>query len=396
MRCPGCGSDMPSDRRFCTNCGASLGERTIEMQNVPPAPGPPGPPVPPQPTRAFAGMPGPQVPPGVPPGPPPPGAGQPVKAPKGAMKRSTKIIIAVVVAVVVLGGAAAGITIWLVGRGSKTIAKVSRLELERTDGKSLDLDKVPLDMDLELKATFTAQFKEGGKATLKLYVEDEEGEEVVSDSYAVKSNDEPQAETLEFSMSSGTGKPLLAKAELEVKKGDEKQSDDMTLEYTAVEGEGQEAELETAKERASAKLSAADTAIQQISSLGIDASDLSEQVADAEVQLGEATTVEDADAVYDFAVGVIAECATRKAAFEADQGEAANTEACGANQNAIRQALDAYYASEGNFPNSMSDLASDGFISALPICPSGGSYTYQVTDFAGPSFDVICSVHGSL
>ena len=407
MICPGCGSEMPNDRRFCTNCGAALGERTIEMQSVPPARGAGAPP-PPQPTRAFAGTSGPQappsppqgapVPPVPPPGPPPhPPAGfPPAKAPGGSANKSRKVIIAALVALVVLSGAAAGIIFWRVSEGNKTVVDVSKVVIERADGKKLDLDEVPLDEDLELTATFTARFKEGGKATLKLSVIDEEGEEVVGESYSVKSSDETQTETLEFSMTIGNGEPLEAKAELEVTGGDETLSDDMSIGYSAVEGEGEEAELEKARERAGAKLVEADTAIQEISSMGIDASDLSEQAADAEVQLEEATTVEEADAVYDLAVDVIAECATRKAASEADQGEASNAEACRANQNTIRDALDAYYASEGNFPNDMSDLVSDGFMSALPECPSGGDYTYQVTDFAGPAFDVICSVHGSL
>ena len=391
MRCPGCGSEMVSDRRFCTNCGAALGERTIEMKNVPPAPAPPAPP---EPTRAFAGVTGQQSPPAHPSGAPRGGAA-PVPTAKGLSKNS-KIVIACVVALLVLGGAAAGIIVWRVSAGNKTIADISDLELSRADGKKIDFDRVPLDVDLELTATFTAKFKEGGKATLKLLAEDENGDVIVDESYSVKSSDDPQEKTFEFSMASGTGEPLEAKAELEITGLGEAVSDAKSLEYTAVEGEGDETKLEKAIEKASDKLLEADAAVQEIAGLGIEASDLAEQVADAELQLDEATTVAEADTVYELAVEVIAECTARAADADGQNQEAANVQACRANQAAIRSALNAYYAAEGNLPDSMSDLVSGGYMQALPDCPSGGSYTYQVTDFAGPTFDVICSVHGSL
>lgn len=391
MRCPGCGSEMANDRRFCTNCGAALGDRTIEMKNVPPVPATPAPP---EPTRAFAGVTGQQQTPYHPPATPSAGA---VPAGKpGGLSRNSKIVIACVVALLVLGGAAAGIIIWRVSAGNKTIADISDLELSRADGEKLDLDRVPLDEDLELTATFTARFKEGGKATLKLLVADENGDVIVDESYTVKSSDDPREKTLEFSMKSGTGDPLEAKAELDIIGLGKTVSDAKSLEYTAVEGEGEETKLEKAIDKAADKLLEADAAVQDIADLGIEAGDLMEQVSDAEMQLEEATTVAEADTVYELAEGIIAECAARAADADGQDQEAANVQACRANQAAIRSALNAYYAAEGNFPDSMSDLVSGGYMQALPECPSGGTYTYQVTDFAGPTFDVTCSVHGSL
>ncbi|MDD5448569.1 MAG: hypothetical protein PHO53_05335 [Actinomycetota bacterium] len=62
----------------------------------------------------------------------------------------------------------------------------------------------------------------------------------------------------------------------------------------------------------------------------------------------------------------------------------------------LRGALLTFYNSEGNFPDRMEQLVELGFLDALPLYPSGGSYNYEVTDFNGPTFKVPCTAHGSL
>jgi hypothetical protein len=400
MKCPNCGSDMPDAQKFCTGCGTPLGQQTVKMPLVPPVP--PVPPVSAEPTRAFAQPPAPpqaQPPAQQPPPPPRPAAFAPPppgSAPEKGKKRATRVLIAVVIAILVLGGAGGGIIIWRVGESNKVIASVIAIELKRSDGKTLDLDQVPLDVQLELSTRFTARFKSDGKGTLKMSVVDSDGVKVVGESYDLRSSGNPQTRTVKFQMTRGSGKPLKAKAELSVVKGNKKQSDSASLECTAVEGLGKKAQFEEAKETATGKLEEATKAVEALSAAGINSSDLAEQLSVNVDRLKSAKTADEANDVSSFADKVIAECKARTAADDAEKQQAKNRDECRTNQGALRQTLLAYYNSEGNFPDSMSDLVSLGYMQALPQCPSGGTYTYQVTDFSGPSFDVICSVHGSL
>jgi len=370
MKCPSCGRDVPEGKKFCTNCGAPMGERTVQMPTVP-GPPQPSPPPPGSTLQMTAVAPG-----------PPAGSGR---------SKTTWIIVAVVVGILVIGGIVGGIIAWRVSAGNKPVADIEKVELTRSDGKDIDLEKVPLDVELTLEATFRAKYKEDGKATLSIYVEDSEGEEVISDSYKVKSSGEPQKKILEFHMTVSLGKPLEAKAVLKVTQGEKDLSDSATLEYTAVEGKGKEATLEEVKDKATGKLEEASNAVKEIIGMGIEASDLVKLLDDAIDNLKDAETVEEADGSYEVAVNVINECGSRKAAYQDEKNKNQAISTCRGNQTQIRERLRGYYDEGGNFPNSMSDLGH------LPACPSGGSYTYQADlSIDPPGLSVSCSVHGTL
>jgi len=257
MECPDCGKETSKDNKFCTSCGTPLGDQTTEMKTVPAAP----PPVPPvrhevQPTTQFAAPP-PGPAPVVPQVAPPP-------AVKRRMSKGAKIALIVFVAVLVVGGAAAGIVIWRVNESNKAIAQVTRVDVTRSDGASLDLDAVPLDVGLELTATYTARYKEDGAGKLRLSIGNSDGEKIIDETFDVKSSGGPQTQSVKFSMTKGSGKALQAKAQLTVTSGDEKMADSSTTSYTAVEGLGKEAQFDEAKKTATDKLADATKAVQEL------------------------------------------------------------------------------------------------------------------------------------
>ena len=373
MRCPGCGKEVSEGKKFCTVCGAAIGEPTTQMPRV----AAPEAATPPQPTMPL---------PSVTPGAPAPAAKQ--------VSRKTWIILAVVLGALIAGGAVAGIVIWLVSSSGKPVAKVESITLTLKDGKQLDLKKVPLDKNLSLEVLFKAKYEEGGSGKLRASVEDSNGEEIISDSWSVKSSDTLQKKSFEFHMTESDGKPLKAIAELEVKTDGEELADNGTLAYTAVKGQGTASTLEEAKQAALDMLLEADAAVQELSSAGIEASDLAEQVADLEVELESATTVDEANTISEAADAIIGECNARK---DTQGGDEQAEEICLANQAVIRSAIEVYASVEGNYPDSMDMLLTQGYLTEMPVCPSGGEYSYEVDYSVTPEvLTVDCSVHGSL
>lgn len=350
MKCPNCGFELPEGSKFCSRCGVPFGEPTAPIEQ------------PIERTQPLISIPAPGTPP----------------LPSKGTKKNTKLIAIIVACVVVLGGIA-GVAIWQVTGGTSLAAEVTKFELRRHDGGELDLQKLPVGKELDLEATFIARYGKGGKGTLTILLLGTEGAELTSERYRIPSKEGQQKRTLTIRITEGTGESLEAKAELEVSVGKKVKTDTASIGCRAVEGV--EEDLSEAEARAREKLTEADRAVQTIAALGIEAQDLIEEIADAELTLEEVSTPEEANAIYELCERAIAEC---------------NARHCKNNQETLRGALLTFYNSEGNFPDRMEQLVELGFLDALPLCPSGGSYSYEVTDFNGPTFEVTCTTHGSL
>jgi hypothetical protein len=365
MRCPGCGKDNPSNTKFCTSCGASLGQETTRMQPVQPPP-------PAQPTAQISAAP----------------VYAPVSQAPVKAKGSKKVWIALIATVVGLCVVAAAIVIpLLVIAANKPVAQVTSVSLVRTDGDTLDTAKVPLDTELALKVTYKSKFKDTGSGTLRLVVVDAAGENIVDKTYDVKSSGEPQSKDLKFSMDQGSGKEIHAKATLKVTQGATKLNAAKTLAFTVVEGKGAAVQLEEATAAATKKAREATDLLKSTAAQGINVTDLVERLTKALTDLQAAKTAAEANAVTATAQGVIDECNARVAA--AAQA-AKNVETCRQNQAVVRAKLVDWWSGTGNFPDSMSQL------SGLPTCPSGGSYTYNAPDTTPATLHISCSVHGEL
>ena len=323
MDCEKCGSEIQDGKKFCTNCGAPAGRGgdespTVQMQPVSGA-------APPQPTTQM--QPVPMVPPAPPAAPVvPPGAApyQPLAAsPKPKKSKAAVIALVVIAALVVIGAAVAGIVLWRVAVSNRLVASVQSIDLTRSNGRDLDLKKVPLDETLVLEASYRSQFKQGGKGVLRMTVTDSEDNEVIRDSFTVKSSGKMQKKDVKFHMTQSSGKPLTARASLEVSKDQKKATGAQSLSYTAVAGKGKELLLQEAKDAATKKLDEATAAVKEITDMGVDTTDLVDMLSDAVNKLDGAKTAGQANEAGSIADSVINECSIRKTSMaEAQSREA--------------------------------------------------------------------------
>jgi len=375
MRCPNCGQENASDKKFCTGCGKPLGEETVSMQQVPPTQPTTRIPVAPVQAPPYAPVLIPQIPP-VPAVPP---------APKRSKKKVWIVVLACVLGLCVI---AAAIAIPLViAASNKPVARVNSVKLTRTDGNTLDTAKVPLDTDLAVTVSYNARFKDTGSGTLRLVVEDSAGENIIDKSYDVKSSGQAQTKALTFSMTQGSGKPMHAGATLTVKQGATRIGSVKTLAFTAVEGKGTALQLKEAVDAATKKCQEATDALKSVSASGIDVTDLVNRLSQALTDLKAAKTAADANAVTKTAQSVVDESNARKTAQDQKNKSA---DICRQNQAAVKARLVDWYNGSGNFPNSLSELSN------LPVCPDGGTYTYFAPDTTPATLYVSCSVHGAL
>ena len=359
MNCSKCGSEVPPDKRFCTSCGAPVGEPTAVLQQ---------PPVPTQPTAVMAQA-----------------------APSRSPGKTIVIIAAVVIALLVVGGAIAGVIIWRTVEGNRLLAEIQSVELKRDDNETVDLKDVPLDTDLVLEVTYVARFKEGGKGKMNVVLVDGTGARVRGKTYDLKSSGKPQTKKEEYRMTWSEGEDFKTTIGIKVTKGDRSAKDTETLKYYVAAGKGADMQFDEAKEAATNKLEEATNAVKEISGMGINSADLAQLLTDSISKIQDATTVDEANEVIATADAVIKECANRKAQYEAQQQQNQARDKCRRNQATISDRLLAYYEEGGNFPDSMS------YLGDLPACPSGGKYSYQAdlsTD--PPGLTVYCSVHGAL
>jgi len=308
------------------------------------------------------------------------------------MSRGTKIALIVIAAVLVVG-LATGLIIWAATRGGSTkdgtdghkpeTLEITKLAVTRSDGKPLDTKNVPAGIDLTANATVRSK---AAKARLKIAVFDAGGEEVGSKTFALNPSSNLQNKEYEFKSDAGSGTSYQVVAT--VFSGSVEQAK-VSVRYSLGKG----GDLEQARKRAQEKLAEADRAVQELRAKNIEASDLVETLADADNDLSKATTVADYDAVYDTAVRVLAECEKRSETATEEH----NREVCRLNQRELYTHVINYNKQEGNYPDSMEQLVQKGFIARLPICPSGGKYSYSVDYAISPEkLKITCTVHGSL
>jgi zinc-ribbon domain len=399
VKCPKCGHSNEDSKKFCTSCGTELAGKTepvapaeqpTEVMKpvekpateripvVPATPATPVPPVIPAATPAFMA-------PGVAPVHPP---------------RSRKFMVITIVVVVALILIVGGIMTWLLIEANRTVASVKNVALVlasegQSQGDTVDLAKVPLDKSLKLQAAFVAKYK-SGRARLKLYVVSADGTELVSDSWSdIRSSSSTQVKDLTFHLTRSTGRKMTGKADLQIEQNGRKvASSSGTLSFTPVKGVGKEAQLEDAKQAATNKIAAAQAAIDELNSLGLQSDDLAAELSDAQTNLEQATTAQQANAQGVVADRIVTEADSRKAEAAAGQQSEAT---CRDNQARILEALQTYSAVYGNYPDQMAELVRVGYLSAMPVCPSGGTYSYQADLFANPpTVTVYCTFHGSL
>jgi hypothetical protein len=283
MDCTQCGSELTPGKHFCTNCGAPV---PAEQQT------PSATPLPPVVAPVGVTQPGPVVPPQAPAG-------------KGGLadKATGWKVLAVVLAVLVAAGLVVGI-IFIVKAltPNKPVARISLVTVNRQDGKKLDLKKVPLGVDLTVTALFEAKYPKGGRGTIKLYVESSSGEELIGKTFKVKSAGGTQKQQYIVNMTAGSGKPVKAKAKLDVTSGSgavvsDERSAAFTAEKGTVDEQNTDTELDTARKNVESDFSDLLATAKIANSAGIDISDVRNEIADLGVQITEATTVEDLDAI---------------------------------------------------------------------------------------------------
>lgn len=333
MRCRSCGNENTDSKKFCTSCGKPLAGATEK-------------------------------------------------------KGSKALVIGVIAAFLfcILVAAAVLIPLIVIAAG-KPSAEVTAFTLARPDGNTLDPDKVPLDTELVLKATYRSRFNEKGSGNLQIFIADSTGEKIIDKTFDVTSSGGQQVKEHKFTMEQGSGKPLLAHAKLSVKQGDKKLDSEKTLTMTMVAGKGAELQFTEAKNAAVKKCQDATDKIKSTSAQGIDVNDLADRLSKALGDLKIATTAEECDAAAGKAQTVIDECDARIAAAAQNAKWA---EICRQNQAEVKRRLADWWSGSGTFPNTMSELY------GLPVCPAGGEYTYSAPDTTPATLHVSCSIHGEL
>ncbi|MFH1149754.1 MAG: zinc-ribbon domain-containing protein [Actinomycetota bacterium] len=299
MKCEKCGYEAPEGKRFCKQCGAPLqGEAKPEAQA----------PVTPmqQPTTAT----------GAPPPPTPVTVAGVAPAPVPTATRKKLAdrlpgnpaykVLAIVLVVLVAGGIIAGLVFGAIALfGAKPTAKVEQVTLKREDGKSLDLEKVPLGVELLVEAKFVASYGDGGRGTIKIAVVGSDGSDLIEDTFEVKSSSKAQTRELAVTMTVGSGKPLKAHAELVVRDGQNRLTSSKDLTFTAEEGNIEEGDgdtgdstsgdedVEAAKAQVETALEELQTAFDQAEQLGVDVSDLAEQLPSLMTRLAAVETMDE-------------------------------------------------------------------------------------------------------
>lgn len=196
MNCPGCGNELEESESFCTGCG------------------------------------------------------EPVASSGGPPRGRAALIVAVVLAALLVLGGAAVLVVVLVTGGPGLTASVEELDLRLSDGGEIDVDNVPLGELLVFEVKYIAQFGEGGGGTLAITLYDGDGEEVLDETFKVRSGDVPQSRKYEYSMKTSEGETFEMKVSLEVDQGTRTVFETGGFEYYVAEGsvDGQDSDGEGSDE----------------------------------------------------------------------------------------------------------------------------------------------------
>jgi hypothetical protein len=219
------------------------------------------------------------------------------------MGRGWKVMAIALVAILAAGIIVGIVFAVMAAFPGKPKARIISLTLAREDGKALNPKKVPLDTDLVLTATYDASYPADGRGTLKLWVESSSGEELIGDTFEVKSSGLTQKKEYIVNMTAGSGKPVKAKARLTVTSGGKKTTEEKYITYTAEKGSVKDenttdaSDLETARDNVKTDYNKLVTTVQVANSAGVDISDVKDQIADIGVKIPEATTVEELDSL---------------------------------------------------------------------------------------------------
>lgn len=312
MKCPSCQSEISDESRFCSKCGARIGEEKL------PCPGcgreyPAG--------ERFCSLCGLALTAAKPAVTPPPGAPAPQEAPKatGIHRKVSDLTVVIIIAAILFAILIAVIiVIPLVIRGSSIRAEIRSVEIKGPEGDVVDAGSVPLDEDLYVEVEYLANFGDGEGELIVAF--DLEDGEIPTGKEDVTSSGNPQTwKSRRFSFDESRGRTQTVTARLVVEAGGKKAQDEESLEFEVVAGKGEKKELDEARRQASDKLAAAEAAINEISTMGIAVGDLQSQLVSKKVELGSAGTLQEVREVEQFAENVVAECNARKQAFLAEQ-----------------------------------------------------------------------------
>ncbi|MDY6795766.1 MAG: zinc ribbon domain-containing protein [Actinomycetota bacterium] len=319
MKCANCGSEMKAGSRFCTNCGAVAQPPVPHEAQTHRPPGQEGTQdaTPASSTAPTVQTAQPQIP--VPP-PPPMEADMAVPQPPPEKRVGKGWVIAIIVGVVIIAGTASGLLVWKFTGGDKFTAEIVGLELVTAQGREVDLKDVPLGEGLYLNITVEVDYGDKGEASLSVAVLDGSDEEVLSDTSEVEAAKGSQTIEFDFLIRWSEGETFTAKVELEAEEGGEKITAADSLKFYIEEGMSSEMTLEMALMEAEDKLDEAnDAVVDLISTTDVNTEDLVQRLTTAYADLDKAEDDERAASIYKTGEELLAECASRKAAWEEKQ-----------------------------------------------------------------------------
>ncbi|MFW6113916.1 MAG: hypothetical protein ACOC78_03225 [Actinomycetota bacterium] len=222
--------------------------------------------------------------------------------------------------VIVIAGAAAGLLTWKFTGGEKLKAEIVEMEILTASGREVDMEDVPIDDALVLKTIVEVYYGDEGEASLSVVILDGNGQEAISDTFEVDPDTDAQVIECNFYIRWSEGETFTAEVELEAGEDGKTLTSAESLEFYVEEGIGREVTLEQAAQEAEAKLDEAnDALVDLISTTDAEAEDLAQSLSSAYGDLEEADTEEKIASVYKTGEDILAECASRKTAWEEEQ-----------------------------------------------------------------------------